>query len=49
MRSSTSASCSGYPAGIYMLKVNNRNTRTWREICSKLTIKMVSLFWYLYG
>ena len=38
MRSSTSASCSGYPAGIYMLKVNNRNTRTWREICSKLTI-----------
>ena len=22
-----------------MFKVNNRNTRTWREICSKLTIK----------
>ena len=27
------------PAGIYMLKVNNRNTRTRCEICSKLTIK----------
>ena len=28
-----------YPASIYLLKVNNRNTRTWCEICSKLTIK----------
>ena len=28
-----------FPAGIYMLKVNNRNTRTRYEICSKLTIK----------
>ena len=27
------------PVGIYLLKVNNRNTRTRREICSKLTIK----------
>ena len=27
------------PAGNYMLKVNNRNTRTKRGICSKLTIK----------
>ena len=27
------------PAGIYLLKVNNRNTRTKCEICSKLTIK----------
>ena len=27
------------PAGIYLLKVNNRNTRTRCEICSKLTIK----------
>ena len=27
------------PAGIYMFKVNNRNTRTRCEICSKLTIK----------
>ena len=26
------------PAGIYLLKVNNRNTRTKCEICSKLTI-----------
>ena len=28
-----------YPMDIYMLKVNNRNTRTRCEICSKLTIK----------
>ena len=28
------------PAGNYMFKVNNRNTRTRREICSKLTIKI---------
>ena len=28
-----------YPAGIYLLKVKNRNTRTRCEICSKLTIK----------
>ena len=28
-----------FPAGIYMLKVNNRNTRTRCEICSELTIK----------
>ena len=27
------------PALIYLLKVNNRNTRTKCEICSKLTIK----------
>ena len=27
------------PASIYLLKVNNRNTRTRGEICSKLTIK----------
>ena len=26
------------PVDIYLLKVNNRNTRTRREICSKLTI-----------
>ena len=25
--------------GIYLLKVNNRNTRAGCEICSKLTIK----------
>ena len=28
-----------YSAGIYLLKVNNRKTTTWCEICSKLTIK----------
>ena len=27
-------------AGIYLLKVNNRNTRTRCEICSKLTVKL---------
>ena len=27
------------PAGNYMFKVNNRNTRTMWELCSKLTIK----------
>ena len=27
------------PAGVYMFKVNNRNTRTRREICLKITIK----------
>ena len=27
------------PAGIYLLRVNNRNTRTRCEICPKLTIK----------
>ena len=26
------------PAGIYLLKISNRNTRTRCEICSKLTI-----------
>ena len=28
------------PAGIYVLKVNNKNTRIRCEICSKLTIKI---------
>ena len=28
------------PAGNYMFKVNDRNTKTRREICSKLTIKI---------
>ena len=27
------------PANIYLLKVNNRNTKKRHEICSKLTIK----------
>ena len=29
-----------YPSGIYLLKVNNKNTRARCEICSKLTIKI---------
>ena len=29
-----------FPAGIYLLKVNNRNIRARCEICSKLTIKI---------
>ena len=33
-------------AGIYLLKVNNRNSRTRCEICSKSTIK--TTFWCLY-
>ena len=28
-----------YPASIYLLKVNNRNTRKRYKLCSKLTIK----------
>ena len=28
-----------FPARIYLFKVNNRNTRTRCQICSKLTIK----------
>ena len=41
------------PAGIYQLKVNNRNTRARCEICSKLTIKTPDNFehvnadWYM--
>ena len=31
--------CFMFPTGIYLFKVNNRNTRTICEICSKLTIK----------
>ena len=30
-------------AGIYLLKVNNRNTRTRCELCSKLTIKTFAM------
>ena len=32
--------CLYNPAGIYLPKVNNRNTRTRCEVCSKLTIKI---------
>ena len=39
------------PAGIYLLKFNNRNTRTRCEICLKLTIKTLerlqASFWCL--
>ena len=35
-----------YPVGIYMFKVNNRNTRTRCEICSKLTIKTLERHHY---
>ena len=28
-----------FPAVNYMFKVNNRNTRTWCEICSEFKIK----------
>ena len=31
------------PAGIYLFKVNDRNSRTKCEICSKLTIKTLEL------
>ena len=31
------------PAGIYLLKVNKRNTRIRCEICSKLTIKTIKI------
>ena len=37
--SSSSRSRDKHPAGIYLLKVNNKNTTTRREICTKLTIK----------
>ena len=39
------------PTGNYMFKVNNRNTRTRYDICSKLTINLpapLASFWYLY-
>ena len=29
------------PVGIYLLKLNNRNTRTRCEICSKLTMELI--------
>ena len=35
-----------YPADIYRLKINNRNTRTSSKICSKLTIKGPELWTY---
>ena len=39
-----------FPVGIYLLNVNNRNTRTTCEICSKLTIKTPEqCYWCCYG
>ena len=32
-------SCCIYPAGIYLFKANNKNTRPSCDICPKLTIK----------
>ena len=44
---------SSIPVGIHLLKVNNRNTKTRCEICSKLTIKTPerrqASFWCLYS
>ena len=37
MHGENKSSC--IPVGIYMFKVNNRNTRIRCEICSKLTLK----------
>ena len=31
------------PAGNYMFKVNNKNTRAKCEICSKLAMKLLTL------
>ena len=39
IHSLTGKSYRNNPAGNYMFKVNNRNTRTGCEICSKLTVK----------
>ena len=40
------------PVGIYVVKVNNRNTRTRCEMCSKLTVKTqeqcLESFWCVY-
>ena len=32
--------CSTYPADIYLLKVNNRNTRARCKICARLTTEL---------
>ena len=39
----TTLKCVLHPAGNYMFKVNNKNSRTRCEICSKLTVKTSSL------
>ena len=40
----TGSWCGANLSGIYLLKVNNTNTRTRCEICSKLTIKTPDQF-----
>ena len=38
-----------FPVGIYLLKVNNKNTKTRYEICSKLAIKTPERrYWHKY-
>ena len=37
-----------FPVGNYMVKINNRNTTTRCEICSKLTMKTPERRWCLY-
>ena len=34
-----------FPVGNHMFKANNKNTRTRREICSKLTVKTPERQW----
>ena len=42
--------CPCIPAGMYLLKVNNINTRTRCEVCSKLRIKIPELrHWRRFG
>ena len=43
-RTAASKNKSNFPAGVYLLKVNKRNTRTKCEICSKLPIKKPERF-----
>ena len=39
-----------YPAGIYLFKVNNKNTRTMCEICPKFMIKTIEQrHWHCFG
>ena len=38
-KSNKETNVTSYPAGICLLKVSDRSSKTWCEICSKLTIK----------
>ena len=43
------ATYNSYPASIYLIKSNYRNTRKICEICSKLTrMTLITSFWCLY-